>query len=76
MADASTDASVVLWGREVAAVSWLTDTGHAVFQYDPEFAESGIELSPLVMPLGPAPFSFPSLPKNTFKGLQIGRAHV
>ena len=69
MADASTDASVVLWGREVAAVSWLTDTGHAVFQYDPEFAESGIELSPLVMPLGPAPFSFPSLPKNTFKGL-------
>lgn len=69
MADTSTDASVVLWGREVAAVSWLTDTGHAVFQYDPEFAESGIELSPLVMPLGPAPFSFPSLPKNTFKGL-------
>ncbi|MBO9195953.1 type II toxin-antitoxin system HipA family toxin [Rhizobium sp. 16-449-1b] len=69
MADASTDASVVLWGREVAAVSWLADSGHAVFQYDPEFAESGIELSPLVMPLGPDPFSFPSLPKNTFKGL-------
>lgn len=69
MAEPSTDASVVLWGREVAAVSWLADTGHAVFQYDPDFAESGIELSPLVMPLGPDPYSFPFLPKSTFKGL-------
>lgn len=69
MADPSTDASVVLWGREVAAVSWLPDAGYAVFQYDPDFAESGIELSPLVMPLGPDPYSFPALPRNTFKGL-------
>ncbi|CUX65440.1 HipA domain-containing protein [Agrobacterium tumefaciens str. Kerr 14] len=69
MAEPSTDASVVLWGREVAAVSWLPESGYAVFQYDPEFASSGIELSPLVMPLSPDPYSFPSLPKNTFKGL-------
>lgn len=69
MAELSTDASVVLWGREVAAVSWLADSGYAVFQYDPEFAESGIELSPLVMPLSPHPYSFPSLPKLTFRGL-------
>lgn len=64
MAGPSTDATVVLWGREVAAVSWLGETGHAVFQYDPEFAQSRIELSPLVMPLGPDPYSFPSLPKT------------
>ncbi|MCZ7450819.1 type II toxin-antitoxin system HipA family toxin [Agrobacterium rhizogenes] len=69
MAEPSTDASVVLWGREVAAVSWLADSGYAVFQYDPEFAQSGIELSPLVMPLSADPYSFPSLPKTTFKGL-------
>ena len=69
MAERSTDATVVLWGREVAAVSWLSESGHAVFQYDPEFAESGIELSPLVMPLSPDPYSFPSLARNTFKGL-------
>jgi len=50
-------------------VSWLPDAGYAVFQYDPDFAESGIELSPLVMPLGPDPYSFPALPRNTFKGL-------
>lgn len=69
MAEPSTDASILLWGREVAAVSWLADDGFAVFQYDPEFAGSGIELSPLVMPLGPNPYSFPALPRTTFKGL-------
>lgn len=69
MAETTTDASIILWGREVAAVSWLEADGHAVFQYDPEFAGSGIELSPLVMPLGPDPYSFPALPKQTFKGL-------
>lgn len=64
-----TDASVNLWGRQVAAVSWREEDGFATFQYDPEFARSGIELSPLVMPLSPDPYSFPALPKNTFKGL-------
>lgn len=65
MAEPSTDASVVLWGREIAAVSWIPDLGHAVFQYDPEFAGSGIELSPLVIPLGPDPYSFPAFPKTS-----------
>ncbi len=69
MANSTTDASVVLWGREVAAVSWLEEDSFAVFQYDPEFAESGIQISPLVMPLQPDPYSFPALPKETFKGL-------
>lgn len=69
MAEATTDASVVLWGREVAAVSWVQENGFAVFQYDPEFAESGIQLSPLAMPLRREPCSFPELPRNTFKGL-------
>ncbi|MFG5381893.1 type II toxin-antitoxin system HipA family toxin [Yoonia sp. R2-816] len=69
MADETTDASVNLWGRQVAAVSWRAEDEFATFQYDPDFAESGIELSPLVMPLSPDPYSFPALPKNTFKGL-------
>jgi len=47
------------------------DTGrdHAAFQYDPEFARSGIELSPLVMPLSDRIYQFPALPRNTFHGL-------
>ncbi|MBO9463311.1 type II toxin-antitoxin system HipA family toxin (plasmid) [Labrenzia sp. 5N] len=69
MAEPSTDASINLWGREIAAVSWLADEGYAVFQYDPEFSQSGIELSPLVMPLSQDPYSFPALPRTTFKGL-------
>jgi serine/threonine-protein kinase HipA len=42
---------------------------HAVFQYDPEFAASGIEISPLTMPLSERIYAFPELPRNTFHGL-------
>lgn len=69
MAETTTDASVVLWDRVVAAVSWIHEDGFAVFQYDPEFANSEFQLSPLTMPLSSEPYSFPALPKNTFKGL-------
>ena len=63
------DATVQLWGRDIGAVSWLPDRGFAVFQYMPAFVGSGIELAPLMMPLGPQPYSFPGLPKDAFKGL-------
>ena len=64
-----TDARVRLWGSDIGAVSWLEDQGHAVFQYTPAFARSGIELSPLVMPLTDAPYSFPQLRPQSFHGL-------
>jgi len=69
MAETTTDASVVLWDRVVAATSWVHEDGFAVFQYDSEFSNSGFQLSPLVMPLSPEPYSFPALQKNTLKGL-------
>ena len=64
-----TDATIRLWGRDIGAVTWLEDQSHAVFQYTPEFAASGIALSPLVMPPSIAPYAFPELPKPAFKGL-------
>lgn len=64
-----TDATVSLWGRDIAAVSWLDDRQLAVFQYMPDFAESGIQLAPIMMPLGPVPYEFPGLPRESFKGL-------
>lgn len=64
-----TDATVRLWGRDIAAVSWLEDRDYAVFQYTPEFAESGIGVSPIVMPPRTAPYEFPALPRDAFKGL-------
>jgi serine/threonine-protein kinase HipA len=64
-----TDARVVLWGRDIGAVSWLGDRGVGVFQYVPEFVGSGIEPSPLVMPLDSLPYEFPALPRSSFRGL-------
>jgi len=62
-------ARVILWGSDIGAVTWLSERGIGVFQYTPEFAQSGIEVSPLMMPLTDAPYEFPSLSRETFKGL-------
>lgn len=62
-------ARVILWGRDIGAVSWVADRGLGVFQYTPEFSRSGIEVTPMTMPLGDAPFEFPSLSRETFQGL-------
>jgi serine/threonine-protein kinase HipA len=64
----STLAAVRLWGTAIGAVSM--DGGRpAVFQYDPAFLASGIELSPLAMPLRADPYQFPSLNPESFHGL-------
>lgn len=55
--------------HEVGAVSFDTETGIGAFEYEPSFINSGIELSPLKMPLSSQIFSFPELDYNTFKGL-------
>lgn len=62
-------ARVILWGSDIGAVTWLPERGLAVFQYTPEFARSGIEVSPWMMPLTDVPYEFPSLSRETFKGL-------
>jgi len=62
--------SVHLWGQLVGALSWNPDRMLASFQYDPEFLRSGLEISPLKVPLGARVFEFPELADtNTFKGL-------
>jgi len=63
------DARVILWGSLIGAVTWLEDREIGVFQYSPDFLQSGIELSPILMPLAEFPYEFPSLARNTFKGL-------
>lgn len=62
-------AEVQLWGRTIGAVQLNEGREVATFQYDPQFARSGIELSPLVMPLSDAVYEFSSLPRATFYGL-------
>ena len=62
-------AKVQLWGRTIGAVSLDEEREVAAFQYDADFARSGIELSPLVMPLSERVYEFPALPRTTFHGL-------
>jgi serine/threonine-protein kinase HipA len=62
-------AKVQLWGRTIGAVSMEEGRDYAAFQYDPEFAGSGIELSPLTMPLSERVYAFPELSRITFHGL-------
>ncbi|HRI12891.1 MAG TPA: HipA domain-containing protein [Verrucomicrobiota bacterium] len=62
-------AEVQLWGRTIGAVSLEAGREVAAFQYHADFARSGIELSPLVMPLSGQVYQFPALPRNTFHGL-------
>jgi serine/threonine-protein kinase HipA len=62
-------AEVKLWGRSIGAVSLESSGGFAAFQYDPAFARSGIEVSPITMPLSDRVYVFPDLPPVTFHGL-------
>lgn len=60
---------VLLWGRRIGVAAMQAGHAYATFEYDPEFRQSGIELSPLAMPLSGRIYSFPELSRNTFKGL-------
>ena len=64
-----TDASVILWGRRIGAVSWDEARALGVFQYDPAFVDAGIEVAPLTMPARETPYEFPGLERDTFRGL-------
>ena len=65
----STLAEVKLWGRTIGAVS-LGDTDEvSAFEYDGAFAQSGIEISPLMMPLSKRVYRFPEISRKTFHGL-------
>ncbi|NWF38889.1 type II toxin-antitoxin system HipA family toxin [Mariprofundus sp. NF] len=65
----SSIAEVKLWGRTIGAVSLNDGDEIASFEYDPGFARSGIEISPLTMPLSNRIYQFPALSRQTFHGL-------
>lgn len=55
--------------KMVGALSLDKREPAAVFQYSKEFISTGIELSPLLMPLADGTYSFPDLEYATFKKL-------
>ncbi|MDA0666717.1 MAG: type II toxin-antitoxin system HipA family toxin [Planctomycetota bacterium] len=62
-------AEVKLWERTIGAVFLEDGDSVATFDYDSEFRHSGIEVSPLHMPLSAKQFRFPALLHETFHGL-------
>ncbi len=62
-------AEVRLWGRKIGAVAWDNKKNITNFEYEPSFIKSGIEISPMTMPLSSHIYSFPALQPNTFHGL-------
>ncbi len=65
----TTVAEVRLWGRTIGAVSLPDGDDVAAFEYDAQFAQSGIEIAPLTMPLSRRVYRFPELARETFLGL-------
>ncbi len=66
-------AFVKIWGMRVGAVLWDDSKGYASFEYDQQFIQNRLELSPILMPTDVGRhrvFRFPEFKDNsTFKGL-------
>ncbi|MBQ3810444.1 MAG: type II toxin-antitoxin system HipA family toxin [Kiritimatiellae bacterium] len=60
---------VSLWGRRVGMIVPAPRSRVFAFRYDPAFVASGIEISPLMMPLRREPYAFPDLPRGAFSYL-------
>lgn len=65
----STVGEVRLWGRTIGAVALQDGEEVAAFEYDPAFAQSGIQVAPIAMPLSRQVYRFPELSRQTFLGL-------
>ncbi|MCP3687436.1 MAG: type II toxin-antitoxin system HipA family toxin, partial [Gammaproteobacteria bacterium] len=67
-------AIVNLWGETIGAVSWLDDRNYGVFEYDKNFINKALDVSPITMSLstarsGDSKFFFPALNRDTYLGL-------
>lgn len=62
--------SVYLWGRRVGVLAYAHDQ-YSLFEYDPEFQRSGLEIAPFMMPLSKSLYSADDfeLPRRAFYGL-------
>lgn len=62
-------AEVYLWGTRIGIIHQEISKTYATFEYDANFVESGIELSPIRMPLRKNIYEFPGLSGEPFYGL-------
>ncbi len=62
-------AEVYLWGTRIGIIHQPRGRKYASFEYDKNFLNSGIEVSPLKMPLASNVYEFPDLADGAFHGL-------
>jgi len=58
-----------LWGTIIGYFSLDESKGFVSFEYDVDFLNSGIEVSPIKMPLSKKLYEFPELRNTSFKGV-------
>ncbi|MBR5976064.1 MAG: type II toxin-antitoxin system HipA family toxin [Clostridiales bacterium] len=61
-------AEVFLWGTRIGIIHQEDGQAYLSFEYDRDFVRSGIELSPIKMPLSSRVYSFPELAGSAFHG--------
>lgn len=62
-------AEIYLWGTRIAIIHLEPDSSTVTFEYDKNFLKSGIQVSPLKMPLSNRLYAFPNLDFQAFYGL-------
>lgn len=62
-------AEVILWGTRIGIIHQDISKAYTSFEYDENFVNSGIELSPLRMPLSKNIYEFPTLLGDPFYGM-------
>lgn len=63
-------ARIYLWEAFVGALIWDEQAQLGLFEYDPDFVKTGLEIAPITMPLqAEHTYAFPSLNRDTYKGL-------
>lgn len=60
---------VTLWDKSVGVLATDPSSGYIAFEYDPKFARTGWQPSPLLLPVQPGASVFTALPVETFHRL-------
>ncbi len=62
-------AEIYLWNTRIGIIHTLPSRAYSSFEYDNDFLKSGIELSPIKMPLSTIIYQFPDLAGSPFFGM-------
>lgn len=62
-------AEIIMWGTRIAIIHLDEGKSYVSFEYDRQFAKSGIEVAPICMPLSNRVYEFPNLVGYAFRGV-------